>query len=51
MTYGIMLNNDRYTNFKDKAGRPALPYLLSFTTKPATTTPASPVPDTSRPSG
>jgi serine/threonine protein kinase len=36
--YGYMLNTGgRYNNFKDEAGAPALPYLLTFSTKPVTT--------------
>jgi hypothetical protein len=33
-TYAWWLNSDRSKNFTDKAGRPALPYLLIFQTKP-----------------
>jgi RNA polymerase sigma-70 factor (ECF subfamily) len=32
-TYAIYLNTDRFTNFKDTSGRPALPYLLVFRTR------------------
>jgi hypothetical protein len=30
--YATWLNSDKFKNFKDTAGRPAVPYLLSFTT-------------------
>jgi hypothetical protein len=33
-TYAIWLNSDKFVNFKDTAGRPAVPYLLVFKTKP-----------------
>jgi hypothetical protein len=33
-TYAWWLNSDIYHNFKDQAGRPAVPYLLIFQTKP-----------------
>ena len=32
-TYAIWLNSDKFHNFKDKDGRPAVPYLLVFETK------------------
>jgi hypothetical protein len=32
-TYGWWLNSDKFKNFTDKAGRPAVPYLLIFQTK------------------
>jgi hypothetical protein len=32
-TYAYWLNSDRFQNFKDKAGRAAVPYLLIFETK------------------
>jgi Big-like domain-containing protein len=32
-TYAIGLNSPPYQNFRDQAGRPALPYLLVFRTK------------------
>ena len=32
-TYAIWLNSDKFTNFKDADGRPAVPYLLVFQTK------------------
>lgn len=32
--YIIWINSDRYQNFRDQKGRPAVPYLLSFHTKP-----------------
>ena len=32
-TYAIYLNTDRFTNFKDTSGKPALPYLLVFRTR------------------
>ncbi len=32
-TYAVMLNSHKYRNFKDKKGRPAMPYLLIFETK------------------
>jgi RNA polymerase sigma-70 factor (ECF subfamily) len=37
--YAIWVNSDRFTNFKDLKGQPAVPYLLTFTT--AGTSPAS----------
>lgn len=33
-TYGFWLNSQKFQNFKDKQGRPAVPYLLVFQTKP-----------------
>lgn len=32
-TYAIWLNSDKFYNFKDEDGRPAVPYLLVFETK------------------
>jgi hypothetical protein len=32
-TYAIWLNTQRFINFKDTGGRPAIPYLLVFETK------------------
>ncbi len=32
-TYGWWLNSERFTGFKDKQGRPSVPYLLVFKTK------------------
>jgi Bacterial Ig-like domain len=32
-TYGYWLNSQKYTNFKDKQGRSAVPYLLVFKTQ------------------
>lgn len=32
-TYAMWLNTQRYINFKDTDGRPAVPYLLVFETK------------------
>jgi hypothetical protein len=32
-TYVVLLNSEKFTNFKDADGRPALPYLLVFETK------------------
>jgi RNA polymerase sigma-70 factor (ECF subfamily) len=32
-TYAIWLNSNKFRNFKDTEGRPALPYLLVFKTK------------------
>ena len=32
-TYAVWLNSDKFHNFKDKDGRPAVPYLLVFETK------------------
>jgi hypothetical protein len=47
-TYACMLNNgDRNDKFKDEAGVPSLPYLLSFTTKPIAIPPPS---ETQKPS-
>jgi hypothetical protein len=31
-TYGYWLNSQKFTNFKDTKGQPAVPYLLTFTT-------------------
>lgn len=31
-TYAIWVNSEKFTNFKDAAGRPAVPYLLVFAT-------------------
>jgi RNA polymerase sigma-70 factor (ECF subfamily) len=33
-TYAIWLNSAKFTNFKDATGKPAVPYLLVFKTKP-----------------
>jgi len=33
-TYAFWLNSDKFSNFKDNAGRPAVPYFLIFSTKP-----------------
>ena len=32
-TYGFWLNSEKFTGFRDKQGRPAVPYLLVFQTK------------------
>ena len=32
-TYGYWINSQKFTNFKDRHGRPAIPYLLTFQTK------------------
>ena len=32
-TYAIWLNSEKFKNFKDKSGRPAVPYLLAFKTQ------------------
>jgi hypothetical protein len=32
-TYGYWLNSEKFKNFKDTSGRPAVPYLLAFKTK------------------
>ena len=32
-TYALMLNSEKYTNFKDVKGNSALPYLLIFETR------------------
>jgi hypothetical protein len=32
--YIVWINSERYQNFRDQEGRPAVPYLLSFHTKP-----------------
>jgi len=32
-TYAMWLNTQRFVNFKDTGGRPAIPYLLVFETK------------------
>jgi RNA polymerase sigma-70 factor (ECF subfamily) len=34
--YGFWLNSEKFHNFKDADGRPAVPYLLIFRTKAAT---------------
>jgi len=34
-TYVSWINSEKFGNFKDKDGRPAVPYLLVFETKPA----------------
>ena len=34
-TYVLWLNSEKFHNFKDAEGRPAVPYLLVFETKPA----------------
>jgi RNA polymerase sigma-70 factor (ECF subfamily) len=33
-TYAIWVNSEKFTNFKDAAGKSAVPYLLVFKTKP-----------------
>jgi RNA polymerase sigma-70 factor (ECF subfamily) len=33
-TYVIWLNTEKFQNFKDAGGQPAVPYLLAFETKP-----------------
>ncbi len=33
-TYAFWLNSEKFENFKDRDGRPAVPYLLIFQTKP-----------------
>ena len=33
-TYAFWLNSEKFKNFTDRAGRPAVPYLLIFQTKP-----------------
>ena len=33
-TYAWWLNSDKFKNFTDRAGQPAVPYLLIFQTKP-----------------
>jgi hypothetical protein len=33
-TYALWLNTDKFQNFKDDKGQPAVPYLLVFATKP-----------------
>ena len=32
-SYGYWLNSEKFQNFRDRAGRPAVPYLLTFRTK------------------
>jgi RNA polymerase sigma-70 factor (ECF subfamily) len=32
-TYGFWINSERFQDFTDKGGRPAVPYLLEFRTK------------------
>jgi RNA polymerase sigma factor (sigma-70 family) len=34
-TYWIGINSERFQNFKDLNGRPALPYMVAFRTRPA----------------
>jgi hypothetical protein len=34
-TYAILLNSEKFGNFKDADGHPAMPYLLAFETKQA----------------
>ena len=34
-TYGFWMNSERFKNFRDTEGRPAVPYLFVFQTKPA----------------
>ena len=34
-TYGFWLNSENYHNFRDADSRPAVPYLLTFKTRPA----------------
>jgi RNA polymerase sigma-70 factor (ECF subfamily) len=31
-TYAVWINSEKFANFKDIGGRPAVPYLLVFTT-------------------
>ena len=38
-TYACWLNSERFTNFKDTSGNPAVPYLLIFETSAVTETP------------
>ena len=33
-TYAFWLNSENFHNFQDRDGRPAVPYLLIFQTKP-----------------
>lgn len=33
-TYGYWINSQKFTNFRDKQGHAAVPYLLSFRTRP-----------------
>jgi hypothetical protein len=39
-TYAFWLNSENFHNFKDADGRPAVPYLLIFQTKPDANAPA-----------
>jgi len=32
-TYAVLLNSEKFKNFKDASGNPAMPYLLIFETK------------------
>ncbi len=32
-TYGYWINSEKFKNFKDASGKPAVPYLLAFQTK------------------
>ena len=34
-TYAVWINSEKFKNFKDAEGKPAVPYLLVFETKPA----------------
>ena len=45
-TYAYWLNTEKFQNFKDSQGHPAVPYLLVFQTRAADGTPA-----TTQPSG
>ena len=40
-TYVIWLNSEKFENFKDASGNPAVPYLLVFETKPFSDHPAA----------
>lgn len=39
--YAIWLNSEKFRNFKDRAGNPAVPYLLTFQTAGSRETPAA----------
>ena len=46
-TYAYWLNTEKFQNFKDRQGHPAVPYLLVFQTSAAHSTPATTQPDNS----
>lgn len=48
-SYALWLNSERFQNFKDTQGIPALPYLLTFRTAPTATARTSPAPEQESP--